>query len=283
VSVRPFSILVLRPRYLSLLNTGVVLPRGATIRRERGSVRCQKLTSCVRAVGPSSFLYFIFREWRWWKREANHTPSCLSEGLRLTAFVLLYGVLPRSSCASHIIFVVADSVFQILFFGYACYAKQISVYQQALKIHKKIQDATMYQNFIIPYLYVAQHVSADTPPIIRSLKLHWQTLVFHTWKVGGRCQARLTTSTIHTSSNLPRIKSRGCQSSFRLLILGHVSPETRWATYKYGIIKFLYIVASCWIFLYELYYDARTHKHQDTEHINNIQFVLFKFSFVNAS
>jgi len=24
----------------------------------------------------------------------------------------------------------------------------------------------MYQNFIIPYLYEAQHVSGDTPPII---------------------------------------------------------------------------------------------------------------------
>ena len=34
------------------------------------------------------------------------------------------------------------------------------------------QDATVYQNFIIPYLYEAQHVSGDTPPIIRSLKLH---------------------------------------------------------------------------------------------------------------
>jgi len=28
----------------------------------------------------------------------------------------------------------------------------------------------VYQNFIIPYLYEAQHVSGDTPPIIRSLK-----------------------------------------------------------------------------------------------------------------
>jgi hypothetical protein len=55
---------------------------------------------------------------------------------------------------------------------------------------KKIQqDATMYKNFIIPYLYEAQHVSGDTPPIIRSLELHWQPLVFHTWKVVGRCQA----------------------------------------------------------------------------------------------
>ena len=49
-----------------------------------------------------------------------------------------------------------------------------------------IKDATMYQNFIIPYLYDVQHVSGDTPPIIRSLKLHWQPLVFHTWKVAGR-------------------------------------------------------------------------------------------------
>jgi hypothetical protein len=39
--------------------------------------------------------------------------------------------------------------------------------------------------FIIPYLYEAQHVSGDTPPTIRSLKLHWQPLVFHTWKVAG--------------------------------------------------------------------------------------------------
>jgi len=53
----------------------------------------------------------------------------------------------------------------------------------------------MYQHFIIPYLYEAQHVSGDTPPIIRSLKLHWQPLAFHTWKavgrvVGGLCQAQ---------------------------------------------------------------------------------------------
>jgi len=33
------------------------------------------------------------------------------------------------------------------------------------------QDATVYQNFI-SYLYEAQHVSGDTPPIVRSLKLH---------------------------------------------------------------------------------------------------------------
>jgi hypothetical protein len=51
--------------------------------------------------------------------------------------------------------------------------------------------------FIIPYLYEAQHVSGDTPPINRSLKLHWQPLGFYTWKAvgrvfGGRCQAQYT-------------------------------------------------------------------------------------------
>ena len=38
-----------------------------------------------------------------------------------------------------------------------------------------------------------------------------------------------------------------------------VSPETCWASYKNGIIKFWYTVVSCWIFLYEFYYDARIH------------------------
>jgi hypothetical protein len=46
-------------------------------------------------------------------------------------------------------------------------------------------EATVYQNFI-SYLYEAQHVSGDTPSIIRSLKLHWQPLVYHTWNVVGR-------------------------------------------------------------------------------------------------
>jgi len=56
--------------------------------------------------------------------------------------------------------------------------------------------------FIISYLYEAQHVSGDTPPIIRSLKLHWQPLVLHTWKVvglvvGGHCQAQYVPDSVH--------------------------------------------------------------------------------------
>jgi len=40
----------------------------------------------------------------------------------------------------------------------------------------------------VQYLYEAQHVSGDTPPIIRNLKLNWQPLLF-VRVVGGRCQA----------------------------------------------------------------------------------------------
>jgi len=123
--------------------------------------------------------------------------------------------------------------------------------------------------FIIPYLYEAQHVSGDTPPIIRSLKLHWQPLVFHTWGVvgradGGSCLAHCAWQRPPTTrpANFHVWKTRGCQCSFRLLMMGGVSPETCWASYRCGTIK---IFMHCCIFLdflYELYYDARIHEHQ---------------------
>jgi len=75
----------------------------------------------------------------------------------------------------------------------------------------------VYQNFI-SYLYEVQHVLGDTPPIIRSLKLHWHSPVSHTWKVVGRVvagcwqrQATTRPTTLHVC------KTRGCQCSFRLL------------------------------------------------------------------
>jgi len=69
-----------------------------------------------------------------------------------------------------------------------------SVHHSTIHKEKSNKMQQCIKIFIIPYLYEAQHVSGDTPPIIRRLKLHWQPLVFHTWKVvgrvvGGRCQA----------------------------------------------------------------------------------------------
>ena len=91
----------------------------------------------------------------------------------------------------------------------------IHVYQQfyvkqltwIINSQRKIQqDATIYQNIIIPYLYEAQHVSGKTPSIIRSLKLHWQPLVFPTWKV--LLILFLKTSINYMSNNLPRRKNQ---------------------------------------------------------------------------
>jgi hypothetical protein len=39
-------------------------------------------------------------------------------------------------------------------------------------IQKNPTRCNSVSRFIIPYLYEAQHVSGDTPPFIRSLKLH---------------------------------------------------------------------------------------------------------------
>jgi len=84
------------------------------------------------------------------------------------------------------------------------------------------------------YLYEAQHVSGDTPPIIRSLKLYQQPLVLHTWKVVGRVVAgQRPAATLPTTFHV--CKTRGCWYSFKLLMMGGVSPETCWASYKYEI------------------------------------------------
>ena len=73
---------------------------------------------------------------------------------------------------------------------------------QLLFIKKNPTRCNNISSVIIPYLYEAQHVSGDTSPIIRSLKLHWQSLGFHTWKVigrvvGGRCQAHTVPDNVH--------------------------------------------------------------------------------------
>ena len=72
-------------------------------------------------------------------------------------------------------------------------------------------------------------------------------------EVAGRWRRPATTrpTTFHVC------KTRGCQFSFRFLMMGGMSPETCWASYKYGIINFD-TVASCWIFLCELVSDIWT-------------------------
>ena len=47
-----------------------------------------------------------------------------------------------------------------------------SVHHSTIHTTKNSTRCNSVSKFIIPYLYEAQHVSGDTPPIIRSLKLH---------------------------------------------------------------------------------------------------------------
>jgi len=58
-----------------------------------------------------------------------------------------------------------------------------SVHRSTILTEKpnKMQQCIRILLFLI--LNEAQHVSGDTPPIIRSLKLHKQPLVLHMWKV----------------------------------------------------------------------------------------------------
>jgi hypothetical protein len=44
-------------------------------------------------------------------------------------------------------------------------------------------------------------------------------------------------------------------------MMGGVSPETCWAIKKHWNNKSYYTVASCWLFLWDLYYDVRIHDH----------------------
>jgi hypothetical protein len=55
---------------------------------------------------------------------------------------------------------------------------------------------------------------------------------------------------LHVQITVHVWKTRGCQCSFRLLLMGGVSRKTCWASYTYAIIKFYtHIVASCGVFI----------------------------------
>jgi hypothetical protein len=57
----------------------------------------------------------------------------------------------------------------------------------------------------------AQHVSGDTQPIIRSLILHNQTLVLHTWKVVGSVALGLLSGRVYTLPD--KVQQRYVQQS----------------------------------------------------------------------
>jgi len=72
-------------------------------------------------------------------------------------------------CDSALTYHKADPYFELSFYG--SYDGKNNKMQQCIKI------------LLFLILNQAQHVSGETPPIIRSIKLHKQPLVMRTWKV----------------------------------------------------------------------------------------------------
>jgi hypothetical protein len=80
-----------------------------------------------------------------------------------------------------------------------------------LKNPKRCTSVIKIVLFLI--LNEAQHVSGDTPPIIRNLKLHQQSLVLHIWKVVGRAAVGQRPTTARPTT-FHVCKTRGCWCSF---------------------------------------------------------------------
>ena len=120
----------------------------------------------------------------------------------------------------------------------------------------------MYENLLFQCFLIAQNVSGDTPPIIRSSKTVIAASCF-TYVFGCRPLRWLS----HRSGRQPKtyVKQEAAITVFELLMMGSVSPETCWAIKKYWNNKFYYTVASFWFFLWDFYYDARIHEHQEKD------------------
>jgi len=88
-----------------------------------------------------------------------------------------------------------------------------------------------------------------------SLYAYCATLLFGCWPLRWPS---------HRRGQQPKmyVKPEAAITVFELLMMGGVSPETCWAIKKHRNNKFYYTVASCWLFLWVLYYDAWIHEHQ---------------------
>ena len=107
-------------------------------------------------------------------------------------------------------------------------------------IKKKTTRCHRVVEFIIPMFLNCSTCLGDTPPIIRSSKTVIAASVF-TYVFGCRPLRWLSRNSVPTQ------------------------PETCWTVTKHWNNKFYYMAASCWFFLWDLYYDTRIHEHQESE------------------
>jgi len=102
---------------------------------------------------------------------------------------------------------------------------------------KPQQDATAYQIFIIPYFkwsstcfgwHTAHHQEPKTAQAASGFAYVGSFRTWCCWMLSDTWKRRTTSrpTTFHVC------KTRGCLCSFRLLMMGCVSPETCWASFK---------------------------------------------------
>jgi len=106
--------------------------------------------------------------------------------------------------------------------------------------YRKIQqDATVYQNLLF-HIYMkltcfGRHTAHHQEPKT-ALAASGLAYMEGCWMCG--CWMLTSVQQLHVKTTFHIWKTRGCQCSFRLLMMGGVSPETRWASCKYRIVNF---------------------------------------------
>jgi hypothetical protein len=83
-----------------------------------------------------------------------------------------------------------------------------------------------------------------------------------------RCQAPGLAQPSQQPATKNVCKTRGCNYSFWAPDDGRCVARKCWAIKKHWNKKFYYMVASCWFFLWVLYYVARIHEHQILNYIS---------------
>jgi hypothetical protein len=100
------------------------------------------------------------------------------------------------------------------------------------------------------------------PAITNYVKPEAAITVFELLMMSGVSLETVTTQPWQLPATTNYVKPEAAITVFELLMMSGLSPETCWAIKKHWNNKFHYTVASCWLFLYDSYHDARIHEHQ---------------------
>jgi len=123
-----------------------------------------------------------------------------------------------------------------------------------------MKNPTRYNSvskFIIPYLkwsstcfgrHTAHHQEPKTEQAAFGFAYVENCRTYSCWTLSGSACATWQRPTTVRPTTFHVCKTRGCLFSFRLLMMGGVSPETYWASFQIRNNKFWYTVASCWVF-----------------------------------